>query len=68
MTPVEYARLMGADGYNLDGARINQALFGFGDAVAVPVVEWLGLNYLIPLLRDELAAPPKDLELAEVVQ
>ncbi|MBX9642354.1 MAG: DNA (cytosine-5-)-methyltransferase, partial [Mycobacteriaceae bacterium] len=32
MTPVEYARLMGAGDYNLDAARTNQALFGFGDA------------------------------------
>ena len=64
MTPPEYARLMGAGTYNLNGARTNQALFGFGDAVAVPVVRWLGLNYLIPLLRGELAAPPTDLQAA----
>ncbi|MCV7193067.1 DNA cytosine methyltransferase [Mycolicibacterium brumae] len=57
MTPLEYARLMGADGYTLSGARNNQALFGFGDAVAVPVVRWLGDNYLMPLLRGELTAP-----------
>jgi DNA (cytosine-5)-methyltransferase 1 len=64
MTPLEYARLMGAGDYNLDGSRNNQALFGFGDAVAVPVVKWLGDNYLMPLLRGELAAPPVDLETA----
>ncbi|MGV7518131.1 DNA cytosine methyltransferase [Mycobacterium kansasii] len=64
MTPVEYARLMGAGTYNLDGARTNQALFGFGDAVAVPVVAWLGKHYLMPLLRDELATPPVNLETA----
>lgn len=64
MTPLEYARLMGAPAYNLDGARTNQALFGFGDAVAVPVVRWLGVNYLMPLLRGELAAPPTELETA----
>ncbi len=68
MTPREYARLMGASAYELDGARTNQALFGFGDAVAVPVVEWLGTKYLMPLVRGELAALSKDLELAEVVQ
>lgn len=55
MTPLEYARLMGAGGYTLDGARTNQALFGFGDAVAVPVVAWLGENYLMPLLNGALA-------------
>src|SRR5690606_4321850 len=41
MTPREYARLMGADDYRLDGVRRNQALFGFGDAVCVPAVAWL---------------------------
>lgn len=55
MTPLEYARLMGAEEYNLKGAKTNQSLFGFGDAVAVPVVEWLGRHYLLPLLRGQLA-------------
>jgi len=50
MTPREYANLMGAGHYCLDGARTNQSLFGFGDAVAVPVVEWLAKNYLMPLV------------------
>jgi DNA (cytosine-5)-methyltransferase 1 len=49
MTPREYANLMGASQYSLDGARTNQSLFGFGDAVAVPVVEWLAKRYLMPL-------------------
>lgn len=48
MTPTEYARLMGADQYRLDGLRTNQALFGFGDAVCVPVVTWLAREYLLP--------------------
>lgn len=55
MTPREYARLMGADDYDLSAARNNQALFGFGDAVAVPAVAWLGEHYLSPLLKGELA-------------
>jgi DNA (cytosine-5)-methyltransferase 1 len=50
MTPTEYARLMGAGDYNLESIRTNQALFGFGDAVAVPAVEWLAENYLMPLV------------------
>jgi len=50
MTPREYANLMGAGQYRLDGARTNQSLFGFGDAVAVPVVEWLAEHYLMPLV------------------
>lgn len=54
MTPTEYARLMGAGDYDLSGARTNQALFGFGDAVAVPAVSWLAENYLMPLVRGEL--------------
>jgi DNA (cytosine-5)-methyltransferase 1 len=54
MTPREYARLMGAPSYRLDGLRPNQALFGFGDAVCVPVVSWLAENYLLPLVRGEL--------------
>lgn len=68
MTPVEYARLMGAGAYKLDGARINQALFGFGDAVAVPVVKWLGEKYLMPLLRGEMSMQKVDLEFPAVVQ
>lgn len=54
MTPREYARLMGADHYQLDGVRRNQALFGFGDAVCVPVVAWLAEHYLMPLVRGDL--------------
>ncbi len=50
MTPREYATLMGASHYCLDGARTNQSLFGFGDAVAVPVVEWLARHYLMPMV------------------
>jgi DNA (cytosine-5)-methyltransferase 1 len=49
MTPAEYARLMGAGDYRQASARPSQAVFGFGDAVAVPVVEWLARHYLLPL-------------------
>lgn len=59
MTPREYARLMGAGEYDLSAARTNQALFGFGDAVAVPAVKWLAENYLMPLVRGELASDTK---------
>jgi DNA (cytosine-5)-methyltransferase 1 len=51
MTPREYARLQGAPDYHLDGVSDNQARFGFGDAVCVPVVEWLAREYLKPLVR-----------------
>jgi DNA (cytosine-5)-methyltransferase 1 len=56
MTPREYARLMGAGHYQLAGIRRNQALFGFGDAVCVPVVDWLAGRYLMPLVRGELGS------------
>lgn len=51
LSPRECARLMGADEYHISG-NINQALFGFGDAVCVPVVTWIGENYLNPLLGE----------------
>lgn len=57
MTPREYARLMGAGEYRLGGLRTNQALFGFGDAVCVPVVSWLARNYLMPLVQEESRWP-----------
>lgn len=54
MTAAEYARLQGADDYILDNIPDDRALFGFGDAVCVPVVSWLAKNYLIPLLSGQL--------------
>jgi DNA (cytosine-5)-methyltransferase 1 len=51
MTPVEYARLMGAGSYQVCAATPNQALFGFGDAVVVDVIRWIGEQYLLPVLR-----------------
>lgn len=51
MTPVEYARLMGAGSYRVCAATPNQALFGFGDAVVVDVIRWIGEQYLLPVLR-----------------
>jgi DNA (cytosine-5)-methyltransferase 1 len=41
MTAREYARLQGVpDSFNIDVTYL-QALFGFGDAVCVPAVEWV---------------------------
>jgi len=45
LTPRECARLMGADDFIISSS-LNQALFGFGDAVCVPVIEWIAENYL----------------------
>lgn len=47
LTPLECARLMGANDFKLSGTA-NEALFGFGDAVCVPVVNWIAENYLNP--------------------
>ncbi|MHA7134483.1 DNA cytosine methyltransferase [Oerskovia turbata] len=63
MTPREYARLMGAGDYDLSAARDNQALFGFGDAVAVPAVEWLATHYLMPLLKGAMPLADATLDL-----
>jgi DNA (cytosine-5)-methyltransferase 1 len=51
LTPRECARLMGADDFKLN-VPLNQALFGFGDAVCVPVVKWIAKNYLNPLFEE----------------
>lgn len=51
LTPRECARLMGADSYQID-VPLNQALFGFGDAVCVPVIQWIARNYLNPVLEE----------------
>jgi DNA (cytosine-5)-methyltransferase 1 len=40
MTAVEYGRLQGAPDFRIQVSD-NQAIFGFGDAVCVPAVEWL---------------------------
>jgi len=45
LNPRECARLMGADGFRIETS-FNKALFGFGDAVCVPVIKWIAENYL----------------------
>ena len=51
LTPRECARLMGADEFRIT-VPLNQALFGFGDAVCVPVIQWIAENYLTPALKE----------------
>ena len=46
MTPLEYAALQGAPDFTLRHTRDNPAVFGFGDAVCVPVIAWLAQNLL----------------------
>ena len=48
MTPREYARLQGCPDYPINVER-NEALWGFGDAVCVPVISWIAKNVLSQL-------------------
>jgi DNA (cytosine-5)-methyltransferase 1 len=49
----ENARLMGADDFSISAdLSLNDALFGFGDAVCVPVIGWIAKHYLNPLLYE----------------
>lgn len=57
MTPREYARLMGAPQFKIS-VKDNQAYFGFGDAVCVPVVTWIAENILNPLAAGRDKATP----------
>jgi DNA (cytosine-5)-methyltransferase 1 len=53
LTARECSRLMGAGEFRLSaGVSLNQALFGFGDAVCVSVVEWIATHYLNPILQE----------------
>jgi DNA (cytosine-5)-methyltransferase 1 len=48
LTARECARLQGVpDSFVID-VPLNQALFGFGDAVCVPAIEWIAQHYLTP--------------------
>ncbi len=54
MTAREYARLQGVPDTFKITVPYNRALFGFGDAVCVPVVEWIANHYLtrvVPIAR-----------------
>jgi DNA (cytosine-5)-methyltransferase 1 len=63
LTPRECARLMGANDFIIK-VPLNQALFGFGDAVCVPVIEWIARNYLNQVWEQDYA-PKKNLKAAE---
>jgi len=49
LTPRECARLQGVPESYIIDVPINQALFGFGDAVCVPAIEWIVKHYLTPV-------------------
>ena len=58
LTPRVCARLRCAGGYKINGP-LNQALFGFGDAVCVPVIQWIARHYLNPVLTEmQKTLPP----------
>ncbi len=57
LSPRECGRLMGVDDFTIR-VSLNQALFGFGDAVCVPVIEWIGKNYLNPVWEENYAPQP----------
>jgi DNA (cytosine-5)-methyltransferase 1 len=66
LTPRECARLMGADDYAIT-VPPNQALFGFGDAVCVPVIEWIAEYYLNPLINEIIRGHPLRLASSGVI-
>ncbi len=51
ITPREAARLMGANDYTIT-VSLDQALFGFGDAVCVPAIAWIAAHYLNPAIEE----------------
>lgn len=60
VTPREATRLMGADEFKLT-VPLNQALFGFGDAVCVPVISWIAEHYLDPVVSELMRGRPLQL-------
>jgi DNA (cytosine-5)-methyltransferase 1 len=54
MTPREYARLQGCPNYPIKVER-NEALWGFGDAVCVPVIGWIAENVLSQLFPGDIS-------------
>ena len=65
LTPRECARLMGVDDYCAK-VSASRAFMGFGDAVCVPVIEWIALHRLNPLVTELIRGRP--LSLAEGVR
>jgi len=56
MSPREYARLQGVPDFPIAVER-NQALYGFGDAVCVPVISWIAEHGLSQLLTGNVTVP-----------
>ena len=58
MSPREYARLQGAHDFPLVQNTI-QNLYGFGDAVCVPVIRWIDQNVLTPVFEAHISGTCK---------
>jgi DNA (cytosine-5)-methyltransferase 1 len=70
LTARECARLQGVpDSYSIN-VPLNKALFGFGDAVCVPAIQWIARHYLAPTAkhylghRSDSSFPSQALEVA----
>lgn len=57
LTARECARLQGVPDDYVIKVPLNQALFGFGDAVCVPAVRWIAKHYLTPVALQSMAEP-----------
>ena len=57
VTAREAARLMGAGDFRISGS-LNDALFGFGDAVCADAIEWIATYYLDPLVNELIRGAP----------
>ncbi len=57
LTAREAARLMGAGEFRISGS-LNDALFGFGDAVCADAIEWIATYYLDPLINELIRGAP----------
>jgi DNA (cytosine-5)-methyltransferase 1 len=55
MSPREYARLQGCPDFPIEVER-NEALYGFGDAVCVPVISWIAKEVLSQLFPNSRCA------------
>ncbi len=62
MSAREYARLQGAETFPLVANNI-QNLYGFGDAVCVPVIRWIDEHILSPVFECDSRSQRKDREL-----
>lgn len=55
MSAREYARLQGAGDFNITVPPL-QAMYGFGDAVCVPAIEWIDRHILTPVFESHHTA------------